>query len=104
LNKDAALAMQEQERIAGEEAERRLKAALTAKREPSASASRVASPIRTVVGTAPEPSQDLKQITDPKQALELKPLVEDAVPSDDVAMESVDATLPLQSVDVRTIL
>ena len=35
--------MAEQERIAGEEAEKRLKAALTAKREP-ASASRIASP------------------------------------------------------------
>ena len=36
--------MQEQERIANEEAEKRLKAALTAKREPGATASRVASP------------------------------------------------------------
>jgi len=35
--------MAEQERIAGEEAEKRLKAALTAKREP-ATASRIASP------------------------------------------------------------
>ena len=36
--------MQEQERIANEEAEKRLKATLTAKREPGATASRVASP------------------------------------------------------------
>jgi hypothetical protein len=36
--------MQEQERIANEEAEKRLKAALTAKREPGVTASRVASP------------------------------------------------------------
>lgn len=36
--------MQEQERVANEEAEKRLKAALTAKREPSTTASRVASP------------------------------------------------------------
>ncbi|OSX60384.1 hypothetical protein POSPLADRAFT_1058548 [Postia placenta MAD-698-R-SB12] len=40
----AALKMQEKERIASEEAEKRLKAALTAKREPNASTSRVASP------------------------------------------------------------
>ncbi|RDX55708.1 hypothetical protein OH76DRAFT_1461168 [Lentinus brumalis] len=40
----AALAMQEKERVASEEAEKRLKAALTAKREPNVSASRVASP------------------------------------------------------------
>ncbi|KAI0776038.1 transcription factor/nuclear export subunit protein 2-domain-containing protein [Trametes elegans] len=39
----AALALQEKERIASEEAEKRLKAALTAKREPN-TASRVASP------------------------------------------------------------
>ncbi len=36
--------MQEKERVANEEAEKRLKAALTAKREPNATASRVASP------------------------------------------------------------
>lgn len=36
--------MQEQERIANEEAEKQLKAALTAKREAAATASRVASP------------------------------------------------------------
>lgn len=41
-----------QERLANEEAEKRLKAALTAKREPSASASRVASP---AVGTPSNP-------------------------------------------------
>ncbi|KAJ7283481.1 transcription factor/nuclear export subunit protein 2-domain-containing protein [Mycena rebaudengoi] len=40
----AAEAMQEKERTANEEAEKRLKAALTAKREPLNSASRVASP------------------------------------------------------------
>ena len=36
--------MQEKERVASEEAEKRLKAALTAKREPNATVSRVASP------------------------------------------------------------
>ena len=41
-----------QERLANEEAEKRLKAALTAKREPSASASRVASPAVGTPGNA----------------------------------------------------
>jgi len=50
--------MQEQERIANEEAEKRLKAALTAKREPGATASRVASP---AVGNSVTPES-----TDPK--------------------------------------
>lgn len=36
--------MEEKERVASEEAEKRLKAALTAKREPSTTTSRVASP------------------------------------------------------------
>ncbi|TCD67697.1 THO complex subunit 2 [Steccherinum ochraceum] len=40
----AALRLAEKERVASEEAEKRLKAALTAKREPAASSSRVASP------------------------------------------------------------
>lgn len=59
--------MQEQERLANEEVEKRLKATLTAKREPGASASRVASP---VVGTptaseTPElkPSNDESETT-----------------------------------------
>jgi THO complex subunit 2 len=38
------LALQEQERVANEEEEKRLKAALKAKREPSAATSRVSSP------------------------------------------------------------
>jgi THO complex subunit 2 len=40
----AALVMQEQERVVNEEAEKRLKAALTAKHEPSNTVSRVSSP------------------------------------------------------------
>ncbi|KIK65595.1 hypothetical protein GYMLUDRAFT_70692 [Collybiopsis luxurians FD-317 M1] len=44
---ESALQMQEQERKANEEAEKRLKAALTAKREPSITQSRVASPLPT---------------------------------------------------------
>lgn len=44
FSQSAALAMQEKERVASEEAEKRLKAALTAKREPNVTTSRVASP------------------------------------------------------------
>jgi THO complex subunit 2 len=49
----AALSMQEQERVANEEAEKRLKAALTAKREP-ANVSRMASPSVGTSGTSNE--------------------------------------------------
>ncbi|KAK0490679.1 transcription factor/nuclear export subunit protein 2-domain-containing protein [Armillaria novae-zelandiae] len=51
-----ALAKDEQNRLASEEAEKRLKAALTAKREPSAAVSRVASP--AVVSTNPSEAND----------------------------------------------
>ncbi|GLB33487.1 putative THO complex subunit 2 N-terminus [Lyophyllum shimeji] len=68
----SALAMQEQERIANEEAEKRLKAALTAKREPIVS--RVASPS---FGT---PSA-------PEVAVETKPRIEEQPSQEDVAME-----------------
>ena len=44
-----------QERLANEEAEKRLKAALTAKREPSAAVSRVASPTEGTSGS-PDPN------------------------------------------------
>ncbi|CAA7260264.1 unnamed protein product [Cyclocybe aegerita] len=52
----SALAMQEQERIASELAEKRLKAALTAKREPNSAVSRLASP--AVGATAPAEVSD----------------------------------------------
>lgn len=52
--------MQEQERIANEEAEKRLKAALTAKREPGATASRVASPAMGAGNPATPESTDPK--------------------------------------------
>lgn len=53
--------MADQEREKGEEAEKRLKAALTAKREPSAAASRVASP---AIGNPVTPeSSDAKPAT-----------------------------------------
>jgi THO complex subunit 2 len=44
--------MQEQDKLAAEEAEKRLKAALTAKREPSVTTSRVASPSPAVASDA----------------------------------------------------
>lgn len=65
--------MAEQERIAGEEAEKRLKAALTAKREPT-SASRIASPR---LGT---PSL-------PETVVDSNPPVEDMFAQEDVSME-----------------
>lgn len=51
--------MQEKERIASEEAEKRLKAALTAKREPN-NASGVASPSLGETPTAGEASQEAR--------------------------------------------
>ena len=70
--------MQEKERVASEEAERRLKAALTAKREPNATTSRVASPNPGAEGT---PSGDVP--ADPKL-----PVSES--PSGEVVMESAE--------------
>ena len=66
--------MAEQERIAGEEAEKRLKAALTAKREP-ASASRVASPRLDT----PIPLE--------AAAADANPPVEDTATQEDISME-----------------
>ncbi|KAI0729395.1 transcription factor/nuclear export subunit protein 2-domain-containing protein [Fomitopsis betulina] len=57
--RNAALAMQEKERLASEEAEKRLKAALTAKREPN-NASGVASPSTAETPTAGEAPQETK--------------------------------------------
>jgi THO complex subunit 2 len=53
----AALAMQEQERLANEEAEKRLKAALTAKREPGTSAT---SPVTGAASTVRDVASDAK--------------------------------------------
>nr|VWP00540.1 Palmitoyltransferase AKR1 (EC (Ankyrin repeat-containing protein AKR1) [Ganoderma boninense] len=83
----AALAMQEKERVASEEAEKRLKAALTAKREPNASVSRIASP---------NPGAENTSNGDP--AVEPKPVVSESS-STDVLMESVEdkATTPTEN-------
>ncbi|KDR65812.1 hypothetical protein GALMADRAFT_148396 [Galerina marginata CBS 339.88] len=72
----SALAMQEQERIANEEAEKRLKAALTAKREPGSAASRVASP--AIGNSVPSDVPDPKAVAvgEPETAMEV-----DSVPS-----------------------
>jgi hypothetical protein len=83
LSQAKALDMQEQERIANEEAEKRLKAALTAKREPGASTSRVATPDDTA-GAKPEFGEGGEG------------------PSEDTAMEVDSATLqPTQPAEVR---
>lgn len=52
--------MQEKERVASEEAEKRLKAALTAKREPNINGSRVASPGAGDTMTSGEPTTDVR--------------------------------------------
>lgn len=73
--------MQEQERIANEQAEKRLKAALTAKREPATSVSRVASPSIGNGGT-PDPVTDYK------------PSVEEMSAADDISMDAEASTAP----------
>jgi THO complex subunit 2 len=81
----SAMAAEEQERINNEEAEKRLKAALAAKRErdPSIANSRVASP---VVGDASAsetpPTADSKSGT------------QEVKPSEDIAMENGDSQAP----------
>ena len=82
--------MQEQERIANEEAEKRLKAALTAKREPGATASRVASP---AMGNPPTPES-----SDPK------PSSTDEVESSMDVDSAVIPPPPPQKDDVRLIV
>jgi len=78
IPQNAALAKAEQERAASEEEERRLKAKLTAKREPSANPSRVASP--AVSGTTTEqPAKDTNTVVEESQ---------------DVVMDSVESSTP----------
>jgi THO complex subunit 2 len=84
----SAMAAEEQERVANEEAEKRLKAALAAKRErdPSIANSRVASP---VVGDAS--SSETPPVVDSKFG------TQEAKPSEDVAMENGDSQAPAVS-------
>jgi THO complex subunit 2 len=79
--------MQEQERAANEEVEKRLKAALLTKREPGTTASRIASP--TIGTPASEILADAKQPPDESSG------------TDEILME-VDATSPpiVQSTEV----
>ena len=78
----SALALQEKERIASEEAEKRLKAALTAKREPNVTASRVASP-----NPAAENASTVETTSDAKPTVS-------ASQSGDVVMESAEEKPP----------
>jgi THO complex subunit 2 len=75
--------MQEQERVANEEAEKRLKAALTAKREPNTTPSRVSSPTAGAASTA----KDL--------SVEQKPSGTEVTLSEDVSMETDSASARL---------
>lgn len=75
--------MQEEERVANEEAEKRLKAALTAKREPGTATSRLASP---KIGSS-QLSADA--------STDQKPSLQDTSAADDVTMEADAASLVL---------
>jgi len=89
----SAMAAEEQERVANEEAEKRLKAALAAKRDPSITNSRIASP---VVGDAS--SSETPPVVDSK------PSTQEVKPSEDVVMENGDSQAPTVSPapEVRT--
>jgi THO complex subunit 2 len=75
----SAMAAEEQERVANEEAEKRLKAALAAKRErdPSMANSRVASPVVGDVSSSETPL-----------VVDSKPGTQEVKPSEDVVMEN----------------
>lgn len=78
----AALAAEEQERAANEEAEKRLKAALAAKRDPSIANSRIASPAVGEVSSSsetPAPAEPKSSTTQENKS------------SDDVVMENGDS-------------
>jgi len=75
------VAAEEQERVANEEAEKRLKAALAAKRDPSIAAqSRIASPVVGDTGSSDTPA-----------ATDSKPSTQEVKPSEDVVMENGDS-------------
>jgi THO complex subunit 2 len=76
----AALAAEEQERVANEEAEKRLKAALAAKRDPSIVNSRIASPAVGEVNSS-----------ETSAPTESKSNTQEAKSSDDVVMENGDS-------------
>jgi THO complex subunit 2 len=76
----SAMAAEEQERVANEEAEKRLKAALAAKRDPSIAHSRIASPVVGDVGSSETPP-----------VLDSKPSTQESKASEDAIMENGDA-------------
>jgi THO complex subunit 2 len=88
--------MQERERVANEEAEKRLKAALTAKREP-AIASRVASPAVGITNATAE----LPTNTNPDMSMDATSAQENNAP-DDATMdtETSTASVSLPSTEV----
>jgi THO complex subunit 2 len=75
-----AMATEEQERVANEEAEKRLKAALAAKRDPSIANSRIASPAVGDTGSS-----------EPPTTVESKPSAQEVKQSEDVVMENGDS-------------
>jgi THO complex subunit 2 len=79
----AALAAEEQERVANEEAEKRLKAALAAKRDPSIANSRIASP---AVGEVSSSSSETPVPVESKSSN-----TQENKSSDDVVMENGDS-------------
>lgn len=80
--------MLEQERIANEEAEKRLKAALTAKREPNAAVSRMASP---AIGNSGTPDVESKPLPSAEADISMDVDVVSATPP----MEGVSKLMPL---------
>ena len=86
------LALQEKERVASEEAERRLKAALTAKREPNTSVSRVASP-----NPSTENPANAEAMSEPRQTVS-------SSQNGDVAMENVEEKVAPSTPEVHSIL
>lgn len=98
--------MEEKEKLASEETEKRLKAALSAKREPSTTVSRVASPA-TVGANLSDSSQEPKVIIvidDKSIVVDDKSTVGEGNASvEDVAMEVLDTTAPLSAANVSTI-
>jgi THO complex subunit 2 len=75
----AAVAAEEQERVANEEAERRLKAALAAKRDPSIAHSRIASPVVGDTSSSETPA-----------TVDSKSSTQEVKSSEDVAMDNGD--------------
>jgi THO complex subunit 2 len=93
------MAAEEQERVASEEAEKRLKATLAAKRDPSITQSRIASP---VVGEGNSSSEA------PATTADSKPNTQEVKSSEDVVMDNGDsqasAVSPVPEVRVERLI